>query len=233
MRRPRSATSSSLSCSVGKPACSSSSRTRCTPWMYRASRRASPSPTSRLVVDGSASVRRRLEKPGLDRLGLSQRELDAHALVRTLRETIGHLDGHVVNRPDSRFLELPGKTWTYLQRGTSQLSTRMRRTTLRRRPPAAPPSRAGERSAVGAAAQAAPRRRSQPQASSPRQRRPRKRLRASATVRGRSDVPFGPGDRRRSAVSRTATTRAPAGALTSMRRPRRRSGAPRDALGRT
>jgi hypothetical protein len=47
-----------------------------------------------LVVDGGTSIRRRLEEPGLDRLGLSQRELDAHALVSALRETIGHLDGH-------------------------------------------------------------------------------------------------------------------------------------------
>src|SRR5215208_3116138 len=49
-----------------------------------------------LVVDGCTSIRRRLEEPGLHGLGLSQRELNTHALFNTLRETIGHLDGHVV-----------------------------------------------------------------------------------------------------------------------------------------
>src|SRR5215210_9151636 len=43
-----------------------------------------------LVVDGCTSIRRWLEEPGLDGLGLSQRELDAHAVFRTLWETVGH-----------------------------------------------------------------------------------------------------------------------------------------------
>ena len=93
--------------------------------------------------------------------------------------------------------------------------TRMRRTALSRRPLGST-AITSSRAVSGLRRRASRRRALRPSLIRARlgRREPRRVRRASATVRGRSAVPAGPGWRSRSAVSSTADTRAPAGALT-------------------
>src|SRR5215210_2954122 len=113
MRRPRSATSSSLSCAVGKPACSSSSRTRCTPWM-----KSSFAPSFTITDFAFSSSMAAL--PSADGLRSQDLTASASASVSSTLTLWSALSGRPLvtsmdmwsYRPGPGFLELGRQTWT-------------------------------------------------------------------------------------------------------------------------